>query len=168
LTLVYGNDIELCEWAGLVVCQDKSAFSQPAKAIGIIDNGKLICAVVYNNYRPSKIGSIEMSIASIDKRWATRHNLRALFSYPFAQLNLGRVEAHCQAQDEGVINFLTRLGFVREGLHRQAYHDGSDALSFSMLRHECRWLGDNNGQENAKSSGSARSDSNRAGANSVQ
>jgi len=42
---------------------------------------------------------------------------------------------------------------VREGLHRQASHDGSDALSFSMLRHECKWLGDKVEQVHTKSPG---------------
>lgn len=153
MTLIYGNDESLSRWAGKVICCDPEAFSKPSVAIGIMDKGKLLGAVIYNNYRPGKVGSIEMSIATIDRRWATRHNIRALFLYPFAQLSLGRVETHCRAQDEGVINFLTRLGFVREGLHRQASHDGSDALSFSMLRHECKWLGEEIGQILSKKSG---------------
>lgn len=147
MTLVYGNDAELCRWAGEAICGEPDCFTPPAVAIGVLVGGALAAAVIYNNFRPGKVGSIEMSIASVDRRWATRHNLEALFSYPFAQLSLGRVEAHCRAQDEGVIKFLTRLGFVREGLHRKASFDGSDALSFSMLRHECKWLGDKIGQE---------------------
>lgn len=140
MTLVYGHESELCKWAGELICNDPEAFSAPARAIGIMRDGNLIGAVVYNNYRPGKVGSIEMSIATIDSRWATRHNLKELFSYPFAQLNLGRVEAHCKASDQGVLMFLNRLGFTKEGYHRCASHDGSDAVSFGMLKKKCRWL----------------------------
>lgn len=134
--LVYGEDEKVARWVGERLARDAEAFV-PCKAIGISKNGKLIAGVVYNNY----VGHlIEMTIASIDKRWCSGHNLRALFSYPFIQLNLKRVQALCSANDEGVQMFLKRLGFIHEGTHACAYHDGSDALSFGMLKNQCKWL----------------------------
>lgn len=138
--LLYGADDDVCEWAGVQLFGDKTIFHPPAIGIGVISGEKLIAGIVYNNYRPGIVGSIEMSIASIDKKWCSRHNLKQLFSYPFAQLKLGRVETHCRAQDEGVMMFLERLGFAKEGVHRMAYHDGSNAISYAMLKSECRWL----------------------------
>jgi hypothetical protein len=142
LKLLYGCDEGLCKWAGLVIAGNETIFSQPATAIGIIsdDGQNLAGAVVYNNLRTCGIGAIEMSIATVDKRWATRHNLQALFSYPFTQLGLGRVEAHCREQDEGVAMFIKKLGFQKEGVLRCAAVDGTNAISFGMLKHECRWL----------------------------
>lgn len=135
--LVYGQDDVVAEWVAVRMGMDAQTF-KPCKAIGVEINGDLIAGVVYNKYEPDLL--IEMSIASVDKRWATRHNLKALFAYPFTQLNLGRVQALCSTKDEGVQMFLKRLGFTHEGTHRCAYHDGGDAMSFSMLKHECRWL----------------------------
>lgn len=121
---------------------------QKAVALGVVEKGNLCAGVVYNNYQIDKDGNplyIEMTIYSIDKIWCNRHNLNRLFYYPFSQLQLRSVRATCSAHNEGVKMFLTRLGFKQEGLHRQAYFDGGDALSFSMLRSECKWIGGGRG-----------------------
>jgi len=134
--LVYGQDERVAKWVGEQLMKDSEAFV-PCKAIGIEKDGELIAGVVYNNY----VGHlIEMTIASLDKRWSTRHNLKALFRYPFAQLQLKRVQALCSANDKGVQMFLKRLGFIHEGVHPCAYHDGGTAYSFGMLKHQCRYI----------------------------
>lgn len=135
--LVYGRDNEVAEWVGERLMRDAEAF-KPCKAIGVEIDGQLVAGVIYNKYEPNLL--IEMSIASIDKRWATRHNLKALLGYPFAQLKLKRVQALCSVKDEGVQMFLKRLGFTHEGTHPCAYHDGGTALSFGMLKQNCRYL----------------------------
>lgn len=135
--LVYGGDERVAKWVGEQLMRDAESFS-PCKAIGIERDGKLIAGVVYNKYEPNLL--IEMSIASLDKRWCTRHNLIALFRYPFIQLNLKRVQALCSANDKGVQMFLKRLGFIHEGVHPCAYHDGGTAYSFGMLKHQCRYI----------------------------
>jgi RimJ/RimL family protein N-acetyltransferase len=135
--LVYGRDNDVAEWVGRQLMKNAEAF-KPCKAIGLEKNGRLIAGVVYNKYEPGLL--IEMSIASVDKSWATRHNLKALFAYPFTQLNLGRVQALCSADNEGVQMFLKRLGFIHEGTHPCAYHDGGDAMSFGILKHQCKWI----------------------------
>lgn len=135
--LVFGKDDEVAAWVGNQLFKDAEAF-KPCKAIGIEENGELIAGVVYNKYEPNLL--IEMSIASIDKRWATRHNLNALFRYPFIQLNLKRVQALCSANDKGVQMFLKRLGFIHEGVHPCAYHDGGTAYSFGMINYQCKWI----------------------------
>lgn len=120
--LVYNASRELCKWAGLKLWKDENAFN-PASAIGISRNNKIIAAVVYNNYVTTLQNEpllCEMTIVSVDKRWATRHNLHALFAYPFHQLQLKRVQAICSADDEGVQQFLKKVGFTYEGTHRQA------------------------------------------------
>lgn len=137
MKLIYGQDEPIAEWVGLQLTKDIEAF-KPCKAIGIERNGELIAGVIYNNYQSGLL--IEMSIASLDKRWATRHTLRALFAYPFIQLNLKRVQALCSAKDEGVKMFLKKLGFLHEGTHSCGYHNGDDALSFGMLKHQCKWI----------------------------
>lgn len=137
MNLVYDQSDLVAVWVGEKLMKDAQAFV-PCKAIGVENNGELIAGVIYNKYEPGLL--IEMSITSIDKAWCTRHNLNALFSYPFAQLQLKRVQALCSAKDEGVQMFLKRLGFAHEGTHPCAYHDGGTALSFGMLRHNCKWL----------------------------
>jgi len=136
--LLYGADKDVCEWVSAQLFGDTDGFDEKSRAIGVIDKDKIIAGVVYNNYIP-KI-TIEMSVASVDKRWCNRHNLRAFFKYPFTELNLGRVQTLCSAKDEGVIMFNKKLGFIQEGYHRMAWPLGGDAVSFGMLKPECRWL----------------------------
>jgi len=136
--LLYGADKDVCEWVSQQLFKDPYAFDEKAKAIGIIKDGKLIAGVVYTNYVPNV--TIEMSIATIDKRWCNRHNLEAFFKYPFIQLGLERVQTLCSAIDEGVIMFNQKLGFTQEGYHRKAFPLGGDAISWGMLKSECRWI----------------------------
>jgi RimJ/RimL family protein N-acetyltransferase len=135
--LLYGADKEVCEWVSQKLFKDHDSFGL-SSAIGVVCKGKLIAGVVYNNYHPRL--SMEMSVASIDKRWCTRHNLKAFFKYPFIDLGVKRVQTLCSAQDEGVIMFNKRLGFTLEGLHREAWPHGGDAFSWGMLKSECRWV----------------------------
>lgn len=134
--IVY-NDEVLCQWASLLLLGRSDIFDHKARAIGVEKDGKLIAAVIYTNYRDHMI---EMHIASVDKRWATRHNLKVFFSYPFSQLKLDRVQAITAASNEGAISMLGRLGFSREGYHPKAYDGGVDAISFGLLKPDCKWI----------------------------
>lgn len=113
-----------------------------AYAIGVMDGDKIIAGVVYTNYytdtKKRPLG-IEMSIASVDKAWATRHNLKEFFAYPFTYLDVKRVTATCARKDIATRQFLTRLGFKLEGIGRKAWPKGGDCAAYSMLKHECKW-----------------------------
>ena len=139
--LLYGADKEVSEWVATQFGQPADYFD-PCRAIGIIEDGAIIAGVIYNNQKQTGRTPymLEMTVASIDKRWATRHNLKALFRYPFIQLKLERVNTQCDSTDEGLIMFNKRLGFKEEGRHRRAFPTGSDAISFGMLKDECKWL----------------------------
>jgi len=106
--------------------------------MSVIKDGQIIAAVVYTNWHPKL--SIEMSVASIDKSWATRHNLKAFFKYPFIDLGVKRVMTLCSAKKRDIIMFNKRLGFKPEGYHREAWELGGDAVSFGMLKNECKWV----------------------------
>ena len=140
--LLYGMDQEVADWVSKEIFGVSGQFNM-CRSVGIIKGGKIIAGIVYNNYHERPDGTpltIEMSIASIDKSWCTRHNLKALFAIPFTQLRLGRVQTLCSANEGDIVNFNKRLGFKQEGVHREAWATGGDALSFSMLSHECKWI----------------------------
>ncbi len=141
--IVYEPNQELCDWASIQLFGIPNVFGENAKAIGYVLDGDLICVVVYNNYLECVDGSphqIEMSIASIDKRWANRKTLKAFFAYPFIQLKLKRVQITSKTDAEGVNLMLERLGCTKEGNHRKGYPTGEDCFSWSMLPAECRWI----------------------------
>lgn len=139
--LLYGASKEVAAWTAKQFNQHENYFD-PCQAIGIVRDNQLIAGVIYNNQKESqgKPYMLEMTVASIDKRWATRHNLKALFQYPFTELDLRRVNTQCDADNEGTIMFNKRLGFKVEGKHPGSWPDGREALSLGMLREECPWL----------------------------
>ncbi len=134
---------ELCKWADIGIFGFSNGYDGKSKAIGYTKDGKLVSAVIYSNFKARQDGSfydVEMGVYSVDKSWADRYYLKTVFNYPFTQLNLGRVTTVCSAEDEEVIMFNKRLGFTQEGTHRKAWFTGCDALSFSMLKEECKWI----------------------------
>ena len=124
--------------------------------IGIVRNRKLAAACLYQNYRGT---DIEMSIASQDKRWATRGAIQAFLDYPLTQLDCRRVTAICAAGDAIARKFLKRIGFRHEGTLLDAMDD-DHAILFGMTRRwyhsdKCKWNGDHNGEEVRKQFASA-------------
>ena len=134
--IICGDSVK--EWTSWKIFNEYDGFDAGCKAIGVTLDNELICGVVYSDYKPNI--SMEMSIASIDKRWCTRHNLNIFFSYPFSQLQLKRVQSFCSVHNEGAISMLERLGFTREGRHRIAYHNGDDAYSYALFKDTCKWI----------------------------
>lgn len=136
--IVFDHHADVCKWASNIIFGYPDAWDENARAMGVVENDQIIAAVIYTDYHPEL--SIEMSVASVDKRWATRHNLKAFFSYPFIELGLKRVTTQCSANDRDIIMFNKRLGFKPEGYHREAHFLGGDSVSFGMLKDECRWI----------------------------
>lgn len=137
------TDSKVVNWVSNEIFGSPQRFDEKCTALGVLKNDRLIAGVVYSDYRTRSNGdplSIEMSVASTDKSWCTKENLRTFFSYPFTQLGLRRVQTFCSADDLKVAAFNERLGFKIEGYHRCAWHTGRDAISWSMLRNECRWI----------------------------
>jgi len=140
--LLYGADNDVADWVSVKLFGVPAQFDLSV-AIGITDQDKLIAGVVYNNMHVTPEGrpyTIDMSIASVDKRWCNRHNLKALFGYPFIELALKRVQTHCSANEGKIMKFNERLGFKQEGIHRQGWPMGGDSVSFGMIKSECEWL----------------------------
>jgi RimJ/RimL family protein N-acetyltransferase len=143
---IFGMDEEISYWVSKQL-NDEDGFGYCPRAIGLEDKGRIIAGVVYHNARLPM--NIEMSIASISKKWCTRKNLEMFFNYPFLQLNLPRVTAITGENESHTRDFLERLGFVHEGTLREGHPD-CDAVIYGLLRKECKWV--KNGQERRFSS----------------
>lgn len=134
--IIAGDQIKI--WTSRQIFGREDGFDEKCTALGVSIRNQIVCGVVYSDYKPGI--SIELSIASVDRRWCTRHNLRILLSYPFIQLGLKRVQCFCSVHNEEAISMLTRLGFAREGVHRMAYHNGDDAYSYALFD-DNKWIG---------------------------
>lgn len=95
--------------------------------------------VLYNNWNPGN--SIEVHLAAVPgKRWLTRPFLSAAFRYPFLELGVRRMTALIAADNEPSLRWTRHIGFVQEGIAREAWAEGVDIVIFGMLRSECKYL----------------------------
>jgi RimJ/RimL family protein N-acetyltransferase len=133
-----GADAPIARWVGEQLGIDD--FGECA-TFAVLDDRQLIAGIVFNNYRGH---DIEVTMTSISPRWCTRSIMRTVFSYPFHQIGCKRITASVEDTNQPVRAFLCHLGFRQEGVMRQAYRTGRDAVIFGMLRDECRWLGQRN------------------------
>jgi ribosomal-protein-alanine N-acetyltransferase len=70
-----------------------------------------------------------------------RETLLAVLGFGFVQMQLNRVEAQVHPDNVASLKLVERLGFVREGLLREAGWWGGqaqDLVQFSLLRREQR------------------------------
>lgn len=139
MNLLYERDAFVKKWVGEKIGDPDFG---PSSAIGVMNGPSLVAGIVYSNYiqHKGKPISIEISCAAIDKRWANRTTLKALFEYPFNQLFVDRVQVSIPVESKGVRKFNEKLGFKYEGTGRKAHFLGGDMDVLSMLKHECEWI----------------------------
>lgn len=132
------NERDRCaEWARQRIPHVES-WGEWCEAIGLEEDGELLAVVVYNLYSGADIA---MHIAAVPgRRWMTREFLRVAFRYPFVQLGCRRVSGYVPASNADALRFDLHLGFVREGLMREALVTGEDVVVLGMLKRECRWF----------------------------
>lgn len=78
--------------------------------MGVTEGDMLIAGVVYHNYVP-EAGVIELSSASISKRWLTRPVLKAMFGYPLDEIGCQMVVLRVSERNTGMIAIARRFGF---------------------------------------------------------
>ena len=107
-------------------------------AIGLVRDDMLIAGVVYNNFEAANvcahIGAIE------GKRWLTRDFLRAMFAYPFLELDKRRITVLTAKKNRTARKFVENMGFVYEGALKH-YYPSDDLIVYGLLREKCRFLG---------------------------
>jgi RimJ/RimL family protein N-acetyltransferase len=167
--LIFGQDHILIPW----ICGQLDMLPpHPCVTIVFADDDKILgCALYHNqqvdtNNRPFMI---EISFATIDKGWASRSIISSLLHYPFSQLRVKRVQSTVSKRNKQVRLFLEGLGFKLEGVGRQAWPHGGDAVMYSLLSGEffsSKW--NYSGKKRTFGPGGTRSSSNIVGTNSEQ
>lgn len=113
-------------------------FDGDAKAIGLRDDGMLRGVVVFDHFTTT---GCWVSVASDgSRRWMTRAFIIHVFAYVFRQLGYPRINAFVSSLNPASLAFCDGFGWTREGVLREAGHQGEDLIVFGMLRRECRWL----------------------------
>jgi RimJ/RimL family protein N-acetyltransferase len=134
--ILYGADDAVAGFVAARIPHAGEGFGA-CTALGVVRDGRLTGGIVYHNWRGR---DIEVSAAFERADWARPSVLRALFAYPFDQLGCARMTALTGRANGRARRFLEGVGFVREGVARQALADDHDMMIYGMLRRECRFL----------------------------
>ena len=159
--VLFGADDLVAAFVKTRIPQVGEAGFKEYTALGVVRNGKMLGGVVYHAYSGF---DIQASYAFDSPSWASRPVLRTLFAYPFVQLGCVRMTGIASRKNKHARDMMDRLGFKLEGVHRKAADGKVDAISYGMLKNECRWIaspgghakkGPVNGQEIAKAAACA-------------
>lgn len=135
--IVGGREVApaLCEWV-MRRCGTESKFDN-ANAIGLVRDGRLVVAVVYNNFHwPDICMHVAAEPGAL---WAWPFFVRHAFAYPFLQLNCRRVTGLVARKNTDSQRLCQRMGFELEGVMKEALpHD--DLLIYGLLRSKCRYI----------------------------
>ena len=102
---------------------------QSGKAIGVINRAnQLVGGFYYHDYDPDA-GTIEISGASVEKRWLTKEILKGLFSYPFDGLGCQLVAMRHSAKDKALARMLRAYGFSQVTIPRLFGRDDDAIVS---------------------------------------
>jgi RimJ/RimL family protein N-acetyltransferase len=107
----------------------------PCTAFGIVRDGRIAGGIAFNNYRKF---SVDMS-AVLDCA-LTRAELRFLCDYAFGQLDCKRVTAITGKKNKKARKALDVIGFKLEGVHSHGLDGREDAMSFGLLKENCKWI----------------------------
>jgi hypothetical protein len=120
----------ISEKQGTRYCKDESAVY-----IGLEHKGNINVVFMYNGLIDNS--SVQLHVAvegrgNKEIRWYAFH-------YPFIELNVKKIIAPIQSNNEKCIRFAINAGFVREHIIKDAGHN-SDLWLFSMTKEQCRFL----------------------------
>lgn len=82
------------------------------RGLAVIQGDQLIGGAIWHNFEP-ETGVVEISAASVSKRWLTKQTLRVLFSVPFKEWGCQAVVLRVSDHDEALHSILFRYGFER-------------------------------------------------------
>lgn len=107
--VVFGCDQQVGEWVAQQLGQSGFAGCFMS-AIGSFNETGIIGGTAFHNFYP-KEGIIEMSSASVDRKWLSRRMIRAIFAYIFDLLECQMVVMRVSENNAVMVNIANRFGF---------------------------------------------------------
>lgn len=134
--LVFGHDETVLEWA-LKRDPDGLAYHNASWVVGVVDaQGALHGAVSVVQTSPSGV-----TIGLECDRVITKGSIRDLFAFVFEHLGASRCEMVTKRTNKVIKKHAPKvLGFKFEGVRRDWYGPGEDALAYYMTPDTCKWI----------------------------
>jgi RimJ/RimL family protein N-acetyltransferase len=134
-------------WAGPEAPDDHAAISKwvsqhsfghpgnvwpDSTALGILLDGKPIAGFIIHDYKPAA-GTVQLSGASTNRRWATGPTLHYLYSYMFDTLGCRMVTTGNSGENKHLHRLLEKLGHRKYVIH-DAWDNGVDMIFWTLTR----------------------------------
>jgi len=124
------------EAVGFFVCREANITIKDFCSMGVFEDGDLIAGTLYHNYHPES-GVIELSSASVSKRWLTKSVINAMFFLPFTRLGCQLVVLRVSERNKTMIGIARKFGFSEVYVPRLRGRDESEYI-FTMNDDEWR------------------------------
>jgi RimJ/RimL family protein N-acetyltransferase len=79
-------------------------------SMGVFHGGELVAGTIFHNWHPDS-GVLEMTSASINRRWLTRPVVRAIFHMAFDMIGAQMAVMRVSERNEGMVGIARRFGF---------------------------------------------------------
>ncbi len=122
----------MARWAALHIWPGGAEHFGNCVTMGVMDDGKAVACVVFHNWEP-KAGIIELSGASVDRRWLTRPVINAMFDYVFIELGcqMAVMRVSARQRQKHIHRFLKAYGFTGHVIPRLLGRD-EDCIVFTL------------------------------------
>lgn len=104
--------------------------------------GKILGVVIFSRFTT---GNCEITVASMGPGFITKSFAYAVAIYAFEQIASRRVTAFIAVDNKKSLSLAQQLGFRIEGTVKE-WFPNSDAYILGLLRRDCKWIKDENGQ----------------------
>lgn len=95
--------------------------------MAVIENDNLIAGTVFHNWQPDE-GVIELSSASVSRRWLTKPVIRAMFSLPFDRLGCQLVVLRVSERHTSMCRIARSFGFTEVYIPRLRGRDHGEII----------------------------------------
>lgn len=144
MRLVIGKDKTVAKWVSSKIPPMRAspdAFG-PCAGIGVVDkNNNEIAGIVFHDYQPPPLNTIQMSFAATSPRWATKNMVATLLFYAFQQDKGPKVQklwSAIQHTNLRALRVAAGLGFKREAVLKHHFGRGNHAVIFRMFSEDYR------------------------------
>ncbi|MGM5020184.1 N-acetyltransferase [Tardiphaga sp. 367_B4_N1_1] len=95
--------------------------------MGVFDGDKLVAGTVYHNWHP-ETGIVELTSASLSKRWLTRNVVNAMFELPFQRLGCQMVVLRVSEANDNMVCIARSFGFDEHFIPRLGGRDKGEYI----------------------------------------
>lgn len=125
------NSAAVADWVGSRI-PHVSTFG-PCTGIAVLNEDRILAGVVYHDYQPD-FGTVQLSMAADNPRWAKKEIIAGLLQYPFEQLGCYKVWTATPVENTMALRVNEHIGFLREAVLNSMFGKGRHGVLMRLLK----------------------------------